>query len=123
MSIGPLHLRTKALARDTLRFLDTLPRAPGASIIAGQLGRSAASVGANYRRACLAQSPRDFIAKLKVVEEEADEANYWLDLAVELKLGNELEGVRLRKETQEIRAMIIASIRTLRASGNSRLTK
>ncbi len=120
MSIGPLHLRTKALARDALRFLDSLPRTGASSVICSQLGRSAASVGANYRRACLAQSPRDFIAKLKVVEEEADEANYWFDLAVELHLGNELEAVRLRKEAQEIRAMVIASIRTLRTSGGQR---
>jgi four helix bundle protein len=117
MSIGPLHSRTRALARDVLRFLDSLPRTPGGNVIAGQLGRSAASVGSNYRRACLAQSPRDFLSKLKVVEEEADESDFWLDLTIELQLGSQSEAARLRRESQEIRAMIIASIKTLRSTG------
>jgi four helix bundle protein len=114
MSIGPLRSRTRALALDVLRFLDSLPRTAAAHVIQRQLGRAATSVGANYRRACYAQSTRDFVAKLKVVEEEADESDYWLDLILELDLGDQREAGRLRKEAQEVRAMVIASVRTMR---------
>jgi four helix bundle protein len=113
---GPLRSRTRILALDILKFLDSLPRTAASQIIERQLGRAATSVGSNYRRATFAQSTRDFLAKLKVVEEEADESDYWLDLVIELGLGNQTEAARLRKEAQEIRAMVISSIRTLKAS-------
>ena len=72
-------------------------------------------MGANYRRACLAQSTRDFVAKLKTVEEEVDEAAYWLDLIVQLRLGDQVAATTLRDEAAQIRAMTTASIKTVRA--------
>ena len=115
MAGGPLRSRTRLFAIAILRLLDSLPRTPGGRIIQWQLGRCGTSVGANYRRACLAQSPRDFIAKLKTVEEEIDEAEFWLDLVAELGLGDSTEVARLRSESQEIRAMTTASLKTSRA--------
>lgn len=120
MSPGPLRVRTRALSLGVLRFVDTLPHTAAARVIQWQLGRAATAVGANYRRACLAQSSRDFVAKLKTVEEEVDESDFWLDLALELGLGDSAEAGRPRGESQEIRAMTTASIKTSRRCGADR---
>jgi four helix bundle protein len=119
MPAGPLRTRTRALAVAVVRLLDSLPRTPAGSIIRWQLGRSATSVAANYRRACLAQSTKDFISKLKTVEEEVDETELWLDLLQEIGMGDVAEVVRLRREAQEIRAMTTASLLTTRRGGPS----
>lgn len=115
MTTGPLRLRTRAFAVAVLKTLDTLPRTSATRIIEPQLGRCATSVGANYRRAAVAQSARDFVAKMKIVEEETDEAELWLDLLLDLRLGERGEIGRLKAEVGEIRAMTIASIKTARA--------
>ncbi|WP_448270168.1 four helix bundle protein [Nostoc sp. DSM 114159] len=79
-----------------------------------QLIRSATSVGANYRSACRGKSTADVIAKLSLVEEEADESLYWMELVVEVGL-LPLEKVKsLMLENTEILAMTVASIKTLR---------
>jgi four helix bundle protein len=120
MAGGSLRVRTRALSLGVLRLLDSLPTTPSARVIQAQLGRSATSVGANYRRACLAQSRKDFIAKLKTVEEEVDESEFWLDMLLELGIGNATEAARLRAESQEIRAMTVASIKTSRLGAGDR---
>jgi four helix bundle protein len=109
---GPLRTRTRAFSIAILKFLDSLPRTPAGRIVLWQLGRCGTSVGANYRRACFAQSANDFISKLKTVEEEIDESEFWLDLVVELSLGERLEATRLRNESRELRAMTTASLKT-----------
>ena len=117
MPEGPLRTRTRALAIAIVRLLDSLPRTSAADIVRWQLGRSGTAVAANYRRACLAQSSKDFIAKLKTVEEEIDETEFWLDLLQEIGVGDCAEVARLRRESQEIRAMTTASLRTARSGG------
>lgn len=72
--------RTKNFALDVVRFCARLPERGEFGILRRQLIRSATSVGANYRSACRAKSKADFIAKLSIVEEEADESLYWLEL-------------------------------------------
>ena len=81
-----LKQRTKAFARRVLRLIEALPATRSGRIIANQLGRSGTSVGANYRAVCRAPSEADFYSKLGVVEEEADESAYWLELVVEERL-------------------------------------
>jgi four helix bundle protein len=76
--------------------------------------RSATSVGANYRAACRGRSTAEKISKLKIVEEEADETHYWLELLVEAELVAETRLQDLMKETDEIVAMTVASLKTLR---------
>jgi four helix bundle protein len=78
-----LQLRTKRFALRCLKVAEALPRSITGKTIAGQLARSATSVAANYRAACRARSKAEFIAKIGIVEEEADETAFWLDLAVE----------------------------------------
>src|SRR5216110_4044146 len=81
-----LKERTKAFALEVVALVEELPRGRSADSIGNQLLRSGTSVGANYRAACHARSRREFIAKLGIVEEEADESEYWLELAVDAGL-------------------------------------
>ncbi|MEM9926115.1 MAG: four helix bundle protein [Cyanobacteria bacterium P01_D01_bin.50] len=109
--------RTKLLALRVIRLieaLEALPRNITAQIISKQLIRSATSVGANYRSACRAKSTADIIAKLSLVEEEADESLYWMELIVESGLLPQQRLINLMSETNEILAMTVASIKTLR---------
>jgi len=105
--------RTKALALRVIKLVSLLPKNTVSEVIGKQLIRSGTAVGANYRAACRARSTADLIAKLRIVEEEADECLYWMELIVEAKL---LEVTNLRSimsETNEILAMTVASIKTL----------
>lgn len=76
--------------------------------------RSGTSVGANYRAACRAKSPADMVAKLAIVEEEADESVYWLELLADAKLIRAARLAPLIAEFNEILSMIVASQKTLR---------
>ncbi len=109
--------RTKHLALRVIRLIEALEALPynlTATIISKQLIRSATSVGANYRSACRAKSTADIIAKLSLVEEEADETLYWMELIVESGLMPQEKLTNLMLETNEILAMTVASIKTLR---------
>jgi four helix bundle protein len=83
-------------------------------VIGRQLIRSGTSIGANYRAACRAKSTADMINKMKVVEEESDETEYWLEILVEAGLVAESQISNIYKETDEILSMTVASIKTLR---------
>ena len=82
-------------------------------MIARQLIRSGTSIGANYRAACRGRSTADVIAKLGIVEEEADESIYSMELLIETEVVPSVRLSPLLKETSEIPAMTVASIRTL----------
>jgi four helix bundle protein len=117
---GPLRVRTRAFAIDVLRFVETLPRTEMGRIVARQLGRAGSSVGANYRRTRLAQSSRDYVAKLKLVEEESDESEFWLEICAELQLGGASHAARLLREAGEITSMVVSSIKTVRRNNPAR---
>jgi four helix bundle protein len=106
--------RTKQLALRLIALVDELPRRTTADVIGRQLVRSATSVGANYRSACRGKSTADVLAKLAIGEEEADETIYWLALLVEAKIVSNNRVTEIVKETNEIVAMTVASIKTLR---------
>ena len=72
-----LKERTRAFALRAVRLVEALPPGRAADVMGKQLLRCATSVGANYRAACRARSRAEFVAKLGIVEEEADEAEYW----------------------------------------------
>jgi four helix bundle protein len=107
--------RTKQLGVRIIRMVDALPQRRSVDVIGRQILRSATSVGANYRAACRAKSPADIINKLKIVEEEADETLFWQELLMEADLVPESRLADLMSETNEILAMTVASIKTLRA--------
>ena len=106
--------RTQRLALQVIELVDALPRSGPADVIGRQLLRSATSVGANYRSACRGKSTADVLAKLAIVEEEGDETIYWLELLVQAKILSTDKVLRLIKESDEIVAMTVASIKTLR---------
>ncbi|MGH7752041.1 MAG: four helix bundle protein, partial [Gemmatimonadales bacterium] len=81
-----LKTRTRAFAILVIRFVMGLPRNRAGDVIGRQLLRAGTSVAANYRAACRARSRREFIAKLGIVEEEADESAFWLEVAAESHL-------------------------------------
>jgi four helix bundle protein len=110
--------RTKKVGLRVIRLVEALPRSQTTQVIGKQILRSATSVGANYRAACRAKSTADIINKLKTVEEEADETLYWLELLIETELVPESRLKDLMQETNEILAMTVASIKTLRKRGN-----
>lgn len=114
-----LKARTKAFAVRVIRLVDSLPRSRSCDVIGHQLMKSATSVGANYRSACRGRSRAEFTAKLGIVEEEADESVYWLELLVEAGLVEEKLLVELMREANEITAMTVASIKTAKAAGGS----
>ncbi|TAJ96947.1 MAG: four helix bundle protein [Candidatus Manganitrophaceae bacterium] len=107
--------RTKKLALDIIKLVEDLPKSRTADVIGRQLLRSATSIGANYRAACRGKSKADVISKLSIVEEEADESAYWLELLIDSGVVPETRIMELLKETNEIISMTVASIKTLRA--------
>ena len=109
-----LKERTKAFALEVIALVEDLPGGRSADAIGNQLIRSGASVGANYRAACRARSKREFLAKLGIVEEEADESQFWLDLVIARGLADTDRVTRLREEARQLVAIVIASIRTAR---------
>ena len=111
--------RTKQIALRVMRLVETLPNTNTAQIIGKQLLRSATSVGANYRAACRGKSTADILHKLAIVEEEADESLYWLELLVESNTISENKLSALMSDINEIVAMIVASIKTLRAKNST----
>lgn len=108
--------RTKGLALRVIRLVGSLPKNQVSEIIGKQLLRSATSVGANYRAACRGKSAADVLNKLAIVEEEADETMYWIELLIESEIISEVKLSGLMSETNEIVAMTVASIKTLRAN-------
>ena len=119
MSEFPLRDKTKALALHVIQLVNSLPANDTGRVIGRQILRSGTSVGANYRASMRAKSPADMLNKLKIVEEEADETQYWLELlaAAHVVPLNRLDP--LMAETDEILAMTVASIRTIRANMRS----
>jgi len=113
---GQLKALTKGFALAVVRFVDELPNRRVGWVIGDQLMRSGTSVGANYRSACRARSRRDFIAKMGIVEEEADESDYWLELAVDAGLTTRERVGQLRDDARHIVAMTVLSIRRARGA-------
>ncbi len=116
MDANELRKRTQSFALKIIRFIQSLPNQSVANTIARQLLNCGTSVGANYRAACRAKSRADFIAKLKIVEEECDESIYWMELLRENRLGNIAQLLNLLEEAGQILSIIVASIRTARSS-------
>lgn len=108
--------RIRAFAIAVIKFAGALPRNRTADIIARQIIRSGASVGANYRAACRARSRAEFIAKMGIVEEEADETAYWLEILAETGIVTQQAISDLHNEASQIVAMVIASIKTARSA-------
>ncbi len=109
MNEEELKQRTKQFALRVIKLAGSLQRTMEGQIIGRQLIRSGTSVGANYRSACKGRSKTEFVAKLGIVEEEADETAYWLELIVEGGLLEKNLVEPLLKEANEIVAIMASS--------------
>jgi four helix bundle protein len=107
--IAELKARTKQFALHIMQLVDALPRTLQGRTIAKQIIRSATSVAVNYRAACRARSRAEFIAKIGVVKEEADESSFWLELIVHSGLLTEARIRPLLTEAGELVAIMAAS--------------
>lgn len=111
--------RTKQFALRVLRLVGALPRNVAGRAVAGQLVRCGTSVGANYRAACKSRSKAEFVARLGIVEEEADESCFWMELIIEGGLMAPSLVTPLMNEGNEIAAVMACSRKTAmkRATG------
>ena len=101
--------RTKEFALRIMKLVGALPQSIEGKAVGNQLVRAGTSVGANYRAACRGRSRAEFIAKLGLVEEEADESAFWLEIIIEGNLLKKHQAESLLKEANELVAIIAAS--------------
>ena len=114
MTTQELKDRTFKFGIRIVRAVEVLAKDDISRMLGRQLLRAGTSVGANYRAAARARSHADFIAKLGIVEEECDEAAYWMEVIVALKLLKRTRLERLRREADELLAIVVSSIKTAR---------
>ena len=113
-----LEKRTMRFALRIINFIATLPKNRVGDLISYQLLKAGTSVGANYREANRAESRRDFIHKLAIVQKEASESQYWLALCDGAKLGDGVQRRWLLQEAGELLAIFTSSGRTAKAVAN-----
>ncbi|HUO08071.1 MAG TPA: four helix bundle protein [Phycisphaerae bacterium] len=118
-----LRVRTFEFARRIVRLFRALPRTEEARTLGKQFLRSGTSVGANYRAVCRSRSRADFIAKLNIVLEEADETKYWLDLLVAESIVPAPKLGKLQEECEELVRIFAASLLTAETNASSKTPK
>jgi four helix bundle protein len=116
MDEAELKQRTKRFGIRCMKLADTLPNTFSGRTAAGQLARSGTSVGADYRAACRGRSKAEFISKLGVVEEEADETGFWLEIVIESGMKPAKLVAPLHDEADQLVRIVASSIKTARAS-------
>ena len=109
-----LKQRTKLFALRVIKLYQSLSKSGEEQVIGKQLLRSATSVGANYRAACRARSDNEFISKISIVIEEADESEFWLELLVESNVLPKERLADLLQESEEIVKIMVASRQTVK---------
>ena len=111
-----LKRRTQKFAIDIIKFVEELPSKRSLNVLINQLLRCPSSIGANYRSACKGKSTADFINKIIIVEEEADESVYWLELMEETGLVDTKSIYPLKKEANELTAIFTAIGKTTKTN-------
>ena len=105
-----LKERFKKFSVRIIRMVDSLPNTISARAIASQIVRSGTSPAANYRAACIGKSEKDFLNKLKMVEEELDETSHWLEIIMETEMLPHDRIMPLYDECKELLKIIVSSI-------------
>src|SRR4030042_652085 len=113
--------RTKRFALEIIKLVEKLPKGRTSDILGRQLLAAGTSAGANYRAACRARSSPDFISKMGIVEEEADESIYWMELLIDCGLIRKDEMSDLLNDANQILEMAVSLIKT--ASKNKHQNK
>jgi len=112
-----LQNRTKEFAIRIIKLGTSMPNTNVGKIIANQIIRSGTSVGANYRAACVSRSNKELSSKLNIVLEEVDETCYWLEIIKDVKLIREDKIKDLYDEANQLRAIMLTSLKTLKEKG------
>lgn len=116
-----LKKRTKRFAIDTIHFVNSLPKSKANDVISYQVLKSATSVAANYRASLRGRSSAEFISKLNIVLEEADESMLWLEIIEETNEALDKDKLKyLHKESDELTAIFTASLKTARKNLTSK---
>lgn len=114
--------RTKRFAINTIRFVNSLPKSKSNDVVSYQILKSATSVAANYRASLRGRSSAEFISKLNIVLEEADESMFWFEITEETNEKVDAEKLKsLHKESNELTAIFIASLKTARKNLTSKI--
>ena len=119
MNKAELQERMTALAVRIVKMVDSMPTTVAGHAIARQIVRSGTSPSANYRAACLAKSDKDFVNKMKMVEEELDETCHWLEIIMRSEIMPQARLKSLHQEASELLNIIAKSIITTRTRMNT----
>jgi len=120
MNTEEMKTYTKEFAKRAIRLCRRLPATRDGRLVGDQLFRSATSVGANYRAACRARSRADFISKLGIALEEADETHFWLEIISEERIVDPGLVSELLENANALMAILVASINTAKQGKGSR---
>ena len=112
MTREELKERFRQFSLRIIKIVDAMPNTISGNAIAKQIVRSGTSPAANYRAACLAKSDKDFINKLKIVEEEIDETSHWLSIIIDTNMLPKVRVQDLYDESLELGKIITKSITT-----------
>jgi four helix bundle protein len=123
MTEKELKPRTRNFAVEILNFVDELPNRRSANIIGNQLGTSASSIASNYKAACRARSHAEFISKIGIVEEEADESVFWLDIIPDTKNSTTQIITPLLNEARELTTIFTAASKTAKQNKQNKTEK
>ena len=113
MTTNELELRTKNFSLLVIDLVEKLPNSISIRAVANQIVRSGTSVGANYRAVCRARSDREFVAKMNIVLEEADETLFWIEIIMAKQWISNSELEVVWKEGNELTAIFVSSLKTV----------
>jgi four helix bundle protein len=119
MTAEELKQRTKRYSLWIIDLVEKLPNTIATRAVANQIIRSGTSVGANYRAACRARSDKEFIAKMTIVAEEADETLFWLEIIIDKHWANNGFAEQIWKEGNELTAIFVSSLKTIKQRSSS----
>ena len=114
MTSEQLKVRTKQYSLLIINLVEKLPVTTASRIVAHQIAKSGTSVGANYRAVCRARSDREFVAKMEIVLEEADETLFWLEIIMDKNWLERELAETVWKEGNELTAIFVSSLKTVK---------
>ena len=120
MTKEEMKRRTKEFAKEIIKLCRSLPKNREGRLIGEQIFRSGTSIAANYRAACRARSTAEFISKMGIVEEEADETLFWLEIIQEMDVMKTELLQAIIKENDEIISIVVSSIKTAKQKRQQR---
>ena len=113
MTNDQLKGRTKMFSIMVINLAEKMPNTISTRVVLNQIVKSATSVGANYRSVCRARSDREFVAKMNIVLEEADETLFWLEIIIDNEWLNKSDIEPIWKEGNELTAIFVSSLKTI----------